>query len=180
MLGLNGTRLSLTDFNITNFPEIPEGITELYCNCLKTITKIPKLPNSLINLCCIDSNLNELPEFNEGLRYLTIMRTNITKLPKLPSTLYSFSIEGNISELPELPIQLKYLLVSRTNIRILPQLSNLLCITEIDNSNLIVKRKFGESIIDYENRWIPIRIIEKRKEAFERRKHLISFYYDSR
>lgn len=112
------------DYNnqITTLPELPAGLTELYC-CYTTINALPALPAGLKKLNCGHTLITSLPELPSGLEVLDCNDTYITSLPALPAGLVVFDCEmTNITLLPELPTSLLLLNCNKTLITWLPEL----------------------------------------------------------
>ena len=80
-------------------------------NCSScNLTKLPNLPNSLIELWCYDNKLTKLPKLPTSLENFGCGSNNLTELPNLPNLLKSLYCHNNIlTELPDLPNSLKYL-----------------------------------------------------------------------
>ena len=110
-------------------------------------SKLPELPNSLIELDCSKCNLKELPEnlpislqeincsFNiitrlpeelpKGLINLNCSDNRLNELPKLPNTLRDLDCCYNsLNKLPELPITLRYIDCNFNFLNELPKLPN--------------------------------------------------------
>lgn len=83
--------------------------------------------------------LKELPEIKEGVKTLNCSDNNLTKIPKLPSTLRKFSCNKNedLIELPELPEGLLELDCRNLNIKELPKLPSTLKILNCGGCNFI-------------------------------------------
>lgn len=107
--------------------------------------------------------VTKITEFPEKLEIIHCSFTLITKLPPLPPNLYIFNCEGTqITELPSLPSTLKILCCAYTQITELPPLPAGLEVLYCDGCPLVLPRKEGESISDYEARW---RIYREEKAA---------------
>ncbi len=107
---------------ITTLPELPAGLTELYC-CYTIINALPKLPARLKKLNCGHTLITSLPELPSGLEVLHCNDTYITSLPALPAGLTVLDCEmTNITSLPELPASLLLLNCNETLITLLPEL----------------------------------------------------------
>ena len=61
--------LSFTGSRLTEPPELPESLRELYCNN-NQLTEFSKLPESLIELGCGNNKLTRLPELPGSLKEL--------------------------------------------------------------------------------------------------------------
>ena len=57
----DGKTLNLDYLNLTELPELPEGLERLYCYDNK-LTELPELPEGLKTLKCDNNKLTELPE----------------------------------------------------------------------------------------------------------------------
>lgn len=101
--------LSCDNNKLTSLPELPSGLSGLYC-LVNQLMELPELPDGLTRLCCSDNQLTELPELPSGLTSLDCSYNQLTKLPELPSSLTSLGCLGNqLTELPELPSGLTWL-----------------------------------------------------------------------
>jgi len=99
------------------------GLTDLDLDCDLTelkiqylslndneLTKIPKLPNTLIGLKCDFNKVIELPKIPNNLTHLSCEDNDINKINYLPETLIYLNCEGNnLSSLPELSPDMIYL-----------------------------------------------------------------------
>ena len=105
-------------------------------------SKLPELPNSLIELYCSRCNLKELPEnLPISLKNIYCSLNKITKLPKeLPNGLICLDCSNNfLKNLPKLPNTLKYLDCSDNSLKKLPKilpnkLFSLLCVNNYLNN----------------------------------------------
>jgi hypothetical protein len=89
--------LFLSELGLTELPELPAGVTDLWCsyNCL---TMLPEtLPAGLTTLYCHNNQLLSLPEsLPAGLRMLYCYGNQLTRLPEtLPADLEVLSCEAN-------------------------------------------------------------------------------------
>ena len=106
-------------------------------------SKLPELPNSLIELYCSRCNLKELPEnLPILLENIYCSLNRITKLPKeLPTGLISLDCSNNfLKNLPKLPNSLKHLDCCDNSLNELPKflpdtLLSLLCMNNYDFNN---------------------------------------------
>ena len=104
----DGKLTELTCFNtkIIKLPELPEGLTELYCNDCPKLEILPELPAGITELDLVSCpKLEILPELPAGITVLQCSFTGITELPELPEGLTElYCIEcPNFERLPELP-----------------------------------------------------------------------------
>jgi len=104
----HNTHEIIVNYDIKNWPELPNHITGLNCNCCN-ITSLPnKLPTSLKELFCYDNKLTTLPELPNNLVMLSCHMNNLTELPILPNSLQKlYCDDNNLKELPTLPKNLK-------------------------------------------------------------------------
>jgi Leucine-rich repeat (LRR) protein len=87
-LSKNGKILNLSYLNLTELPELHEGLEKLYCDN-NNLTQLPELPEGLEYLWCHNNKLTSLPELPKGLKELYCSINNLTQLPELPEGLKS-------------------------------------------------------------------------------------------
>ena len=96
--------LELTNLGLTELPELPAGLTLLYCNN-NQLTTLPKImPAGLTKLWCDNNQLTTLPEtLPAALTTLCCNNTRLTTLPDtLPAGLTELWCENNqLTTLPE-------------------------------------------------------------------------------
>jgi hypothetical protein len=98
--------------------------------------------------------VTKIPEFPEKLEIIHCNFTSIRELPPLPPNLVIFNCEDTkIKSLPSLPSTLKILCCANTQITELPPLPAGLEELYCAGCPLVLQRKEGESISDYEARW---------------------------
>jgi|ERR1700740_1713679 len=99
------------------------SLTALYCSN-NSLTTLPALPNTIIELDCGFNQLTSLPVLPNFLKSLGCTHNNLTSLPILPNTLNGLMCSDNLLvSLPSLPdslIQLDCMLNSISNLPILP------------------------------------------------------------
>lgn len=105
----DGVRHEFTSFedllNLENYNEL----IDFNC-CLNGITKLPKLPTSLVSLTCKFNRIQYLPELPDSLKILDCASNKLSILPKLPNSLEYINCSDNqIPYLPNLPPNLKEL-----------------------------------------------------------------------
>jgi len=93
-LSSDGKSLNIGNLNLTELPELPEGLERLYCTN-NQLTKLPKLPKGLERLYCDNNQLTELPELPKGLKYLYCGNNKLTKLPEIPKGLRELYCHDN-------------------------------------------------------------------------------------
>ena len=71
--------LGVSWLNITSLPELPETLTELYCENTQ-ISVLPKLPDTLTHLWCWNTQLSVLPKLPETLIMLDCSKTPLKLL----------------------------------------------------------------------------------------------------
>jgi hypothetical protein len=116
--------LFLEEKELTELPELEEGVKKLYCHD-NYLTKLPELPTTLLELNCDDNpDLKSLPELEHtNLYLLSCIRTGLESLPKLPNTLKALYCEYNhLESLPELPEGIKEINCSDNRLKSLPPL----------------------------------------------------------
>src|SRR5665213_2835566 len=97
------TLLQCANNSLSTLPQLPETLIELYCNS-NQLTSLPALPKSLLVLDCSSNQLSSLPTLPPTLKHLTCFRNKLTSLPELPRQLAEFICYGNkIICLPILP-----------------------------------------------------------------------------
>lgn len=87
------THLSLNCKGLTKLPELPPHINQF--------VTLPELPKGLTHLYCNNNYLTTLPELPPTLTHLYCSYNNIVTLPELPKSLIELSCYGN--PLPEIP-----------------------------------------------------------------------------
>jgi hypothetical protein len=111
--------LNLTWLGLTELPELPAGLTELYCSFNQLTTLPDTLPAGLTTLHCSYNQLTTLPDtLPAGLIYLHCYNNQLTTLPDtLPAglrTLHCF--DNQLTTLPDtLPAVLKWLSCSNNH-----------------------------------------------------------------
>jgi Leucine-rich repeat (LRR) protein len=166
---IDGDRLDISMLNITSIPELPSTITRFSCYRTR-ISVLPELPSGLQFLSCGNTPLTSLPELPSDLRSLYCSKTEIRTLPELPPNIRSLLIYTTpISVLPQLPSKLEIFSCSNTAITVLPELPPGLRYLKCSGSPLILKRKNGESIQDYNERWREWREEQVAKKRCEER-----------
>ena len=125
--------LGVSWLNITSLPELPETLTELYCENTQ-LSVLPKLPETLTHLYCNNTQLSVLPKLPETLKELSCSNTQLSVLPKLPDTL-------------------THLWCWNTQLSVLPKLPETLIMLDCSNTPLKIKCNACESIADYSKRW---------------------------
>jgi Leucine-rich repeat (LRR) protein len=91
-----GKTLWLNSLGLTQLPELPKSLEELYCYNNK-LTQLPELPEGLRSLCCNNNKLTKLPELPKGLKGLWCYDNNLTQLPELPEGLrYLYCWNNNL------------------------------------------------------------------------------------
>lgn len=189
--------LDIAESSIRSIPDLPSTVN--FINITETmITELPPLPSSLTRLLAIESSLEELPPLPEGLKQLNLTESRfIDRLPPLPSTLEELAIGVNariktipplpkhlrvlslhntleITELPELPPKLEMLNMSDSNVYTIPTIPSTLRQLHISGcGNLLIQRKRGETIQEYNERFEEIRSkARQEKKAKEIKKEL--------
>jgi len=186
-------KLNCNNTKITELPPLPTHLEELYC-CYTKITELPPLPTSLRTLFISGMRITKLPPLPPNLISFVCFSTQITELPPLPASLEKLNCPEQVSEIPPLPASLKYLNCEYNNkITSLPKLPNglkLLIINQLQitdlpplptsltklynyNCPLAIKREEGESIADYEARWVPYREEKARRLRCQERCRVI-------
>ena len=88
------TDLYCSDNQLTVLPELPQTLTELFC-LHNELTVLPELPQTLTLLGCDNNELRVLPELPQSFTKLYCCNNQLTELPELPQTLISFSCKDN-------------------------------------------------------------------------------------
>ena len=95
--------LSIAGNNLTNLPDLPPNLQELYCYENKLIS-LPKLPITLNKLSCANNELTDLPNLPQNLQGLFCNHNKLVILPELPLTLEALFCHNNqLRVLPEIP-----------------------------------------------------------------------------
>ena len=127
----NLTILICVKLELTKLPKLPETLIELDCSQNK-LTILPKLPKTLIELNVSLNLLTKLPKLPKKLNQLTCHRNHLISLPKLPKNLKILDCNNNkLTYLPELNDKLIYLVCFDNNIQELPFLPSNLKIVKI-------------------------------------------------
>lgn len=156
-----------TNTLITDLSPLPRNVTTLCCSGT-LILELPPLPSELTYLYCRETAISSLPPLPPTLTYLSCENTQISKLPALPTGLHHlYCSNTRISNLPELPSTLKTLECRNTMISVLPELPPTLTLLNTDGCPLLVTRKEGESIQDYNERSMRLRIQKRTKNFYE-------------
>jgi len=135
--------LNCSNIPLTQLPELPDSIRELYCNH-NGLNELPDLlPSRLGYLSCSHNNLTSLPELrNEynGMQFLEILHCNnnhITELPHLPNNIQVLNCSRNkLTNLPNLSQSIKVLNCSHNKLTELPDLPNTLTELNCSYNNL--------------------------------------------
>ena len=172
-------KLDILHNSITNLPELPNTLGELYCNennisfikNLPTNLKrldcrgnklrmLPKLPPGMVMLLCGRNQLNALSALPRNLDTLMCNNNNLNSLPVLPETLVQLDFsDNNFSVCPKLPGTLLYLGMYHNKIVHLPnlpkQLGDLRCdVDRIDNVPLSSSSiKISDETEHYRNKY---------------------------
>ena len=102
----NLTILICVQLKLKKLPKLPETLIELNVSG-NLLEKLHKLPKTLIKLDCSHNKLTILPKLPKKLNQLTCNSNLLTSLPKLPKNLRKLScLYNNLTYLPELPDKL--------------------------------------------------------------------------
>lgn len=113
------------------------NLTILICVKLK-LTKLPKLPETLIELDCSQNKLTILPKLPKTLIELNVSLNLLTKLPKLPKKLMQLTCNGNLlTSLPKLPKSLRILSCNYNQLTYLPELPDKLYLLDCFDNKII-------------------------------------------
>jgi hypothetical protein len=124
----NECRLSISHYKLydVNWKDyLPFEADIKYINCqFNNFTKLPKLPNTLIQLTCQGNFLKSLPKLPDSLKMLNCASNlDLNNLPNLPSNLEELDCGGcGLTKLPELPDSLKILSCIQNKLEILPKI----------------------------------------------------------
>jgi hypothetical protein len=115
--------LNLHGKSLTALPKIPESVKILDCG-LNELTSLQTLPTRLERLKCSGNKLSALPSLPDTLQELDChFNIKLTSLPKLPYSLVSLNCSDcKINALPELPRSLEYLICFQNKFSSLPPL----------------------------------------------------------
>ena len=87
------------------------------------LTSLPTLPDSFIQLNCIDNQLTTLPLLPNSLLYLFCNNNQLTSLPTLPNSLVTLWCNNNqLTSLPEVPVVMSRFYIQNNNISCLVNL----------------------------------------------------------
>ena len=168
-----GDELTVSRLQITTLPSLPTSLRKLFC-INTTLTSLPELPSTLQVLYCTNTPITELPSLPPTLQKLHCHTTQITSLPPLPANLnYIDCSITQITTLPSLPPKLRYLACIETQIKILSELPSSLRELYCQNTPLLVQRKEGESIADYDRRWREWREEQASKKRIQEKTRLL-------
>jgi hypothetical protein len=110
-------------------PSIPDTVQYLYAYDNKHIKSLTTLPKNLLVLCIKNTN-------------------NISKLPKLPDTIFDLDIDGtNIHEIDKFPDSLLFFSANNTSLKKLPHIHENIRYISCENTN-IKKFKAPGSVIN--------------------------------
>ena len=166
---IQNCELHVSNLEIHSLPELPKDLKILECHNTQ-ITSLPVLPDGLLHLYCDNTQITSLPELPDGLLNLYCDNTQITSIPKLPGTLRQLLCDNTqITSLPELPDSLQLLWCSNTQITTLPELPDTLQSIACEKNPLLLERKEGESIQDYNLRWREWREEKASRERSQER-----------
>jgi len=113
------------------------NLTILICVKLK-LTKLPKLPETLIELDCSQNKLTILHKLPKTLIKLNVSFNLLTKLPKLPKKLKQLTCNGNLlTSLPKLPKNLRILSCNYNKLIYLPELPDKLNLLDCFDNKII-------------------------------------------
>jgi hypothetical protein len=116
--------LHLSNLELTKLPTLPDNLLELNCNNNK-LTSLPTLPDNLQILKCEYSKLRSLPKLPNSLVFLYCTDNKLTSLPILPNTLeYLYCMKNNLTSIPILPNKLNTLACAYNKLTNLPMLPN--------------------------------------------------------
>jgi len=131
--------LCLSDTQITQLPELFEGLEELDLAYCEGVDSLPRLPSTLTKLDCRYTSVVKLPELPEGLKVLICTNTKIVSLPKLPTSLKILRCSHSpLISLPILGPNLTWISVNGTMIRDLPLLPASLVKLYLSDTNVSV------------------------------------------
>ena len=88
------TYLSCWGQDLTNLPELPDGLKVLLC-ASNELTSLPELPAGLTWLSCGLNQLTNLPDLPDELVILSCNQNNLTSLPVLPQNLSTITFFEN-------------------------------------------------------------------------------------
>lgn len=134
--------------NITELPELPEGLVLMRCNNNGNLTTIRNIPKSLKCLMLTNSMLRDLPDISESnlefinlscnwtlgkiselpktLKYINCYNCGLTKMPKLPEGIEDINFGFNkIKDVGYLPSSLICITLKDNHIKELPKLIHL-------------------------------------------------------
>lgn len=115
--------LSCVSNSLTNLPPLPNSILEIDCS-MNPLSQLPILPSSLSYLSCYNCQLTSLPStFPASLIYFNCSNNSLAGLPVLPNSLVSLYCSSNqLTSLPLLPSSLLYVDCSNNQLTQLPVL----------------------------------------------------------
>lgn len=104
----NVKRLNLFNLKISDINEVKYFISleELYCP-KNQISKLPKLPPSLLQLNCSQNKIKKIAYLPEKLRFLEISDNQLKRIPKLPQSLTFLNYHNNPIKLNKLDDEFK-------------------------------------------------------------------------
>jgi len=112
--------LNCHDNKLTRLPRLPNSLVELNCDYNK-LTSLPVLPKKMNRLLCSHNKIKQLPKLPQELKILHCNHNELTCLPELPNNLNELWCYSNILTcLPKLPNTLKTLYCNNNNITSLP------------------------------------------------------------
>ncbi|HEX7413271.1 MAG TPA: T9SS type A sorting domain-containing protein [Bacteroidia bacterium] len=132
--------------SLTTLPALPNSLIEIHC-AYNALTTLPALPNSLQIYDGNQNNLTTLPALPNSLTSLDCGYNSLTSLPALPNSLQSLSCGYNsLTVLPALPNALRELAFQNNSITSLPVLPDSLKTLFCDHNNITCFPPFPNTI----------------------------------
>lgn len=129
--------LTIANIDLPKLPKLPDTLIQLRCNGNR-LTQLPELPIGLTELYCFVNMLSQLPTLPDTLIKLYCGSNKLTQLPTLPIGLTELLCDDNLlTELPKLPDGLIQLWCQYNSIILLPTLPNGLIQLHCNDNHLI-------------------------------------------
>ena len=153
--------INLSGKGLTYLPDLSRftNLRILQVN-FNNLTELPELPERLEELYCVENRLTQLPRFNEHLRQILCSRNQLTSLPKMNDKLQFIICNcNNLTSLPKLPVNLNVMSCENNQLTSLPELNEKLIELYCDNNPLPEIFHFEMPLVSYYNRNIINRYI---------------------
>ncbi|MCU6378220.1 NEL-type E3 ubiquitin ligase domain-containing protein, partial [Morganella morganii] len=137
---------------LTRLPVLPERLLEMSVDN-NQLTSLPVLPERLLRMACGGNYLTRLPVLPEGLEALLCSDNRLISLPALPGGLQALLCSDNrLVSLPALPGGLQYLIGANNRLTCLPVLPERLEKLIVDNNQLtrlpVLPERLEKLIVD--------------------------------